>query len=233
MAVIALDPPFIYFHIYRTGGHAIRAAMRNWPVQLYTDVWGIHIAPADLKAAIKSGYFAESLGIEPSFWDKAFKFIFIRQPNRWYSSLYHYIRTVSCNPFHHYIVDLNFHEFLLWFFSTGRGMITVANPDMIFPKGIYLYHRLITQHDFVFDDDDGCLVDYIGTTENANRCFARISEILGLPKAKVEVVGKNPAAVHKYSFIGSKLIRTHDRESVKLYISAVRNQDGLLIRKTF
>lgn len=179
MALVSTKYNFIFIHIYRTGGNAVRKALGapavHNPRDLLggTEVLGVHVDAADLQQ-----YYTNSG--ESEFFDNAFKFVFVRNPFSWLVSTYKYIKYSPGHNFHSLIKDKSYYYFLEWY-------VDVA-VEMNRPFGSNKYSRLL---DFVYDHNGNLIVDYIGKTENMNADLVHITKKLGLQLQQVSRVNKS------------------------------------------
>lgn len=151
-------PPFLFIHIYRTGGTSLRSMLvsRHWGRQS-REIHGSHPLARDVKNHMAKAEF-----------DQAFKFSFIRNPFDWLVSIYSYIRQVPSHPDHATVTPMEFPEFVRWWCH-----------DMMKRDYIYGTNGCTTLTGFLTDTDGSCLVDYIGRMERFDTDAAEVAERIG------------------------------------------------------
>ena len=153
---------FIFIHIPKSAGSSIYFALKPFSdpfalkfisSPLKKIGYPINLGPEPLDAHSTAKEIQSILGLD---FDNYFKFVFVRNPWERVCSDYYYIRNNKSHPAHVKTVnakDLN--EFI--------------------SKGIYV---LRPQCDFIFDDSNNQLVDFIGRYENLEEDFNHILEKL-------------------------------------------------------
>ena len=164
---------FVFVHIAKTGGTSVRAALSalRWRDPSYYLVWPAHKV---------SGLFGHRLGLKfprhahliaaqemlpAEYFDRLFKFAFVRNPWDLQVSSFHHIRRERPEAMNG-ISDFN--EFMQWKFD---------------PERPYQYHidtSLNLQTDYLVDLHGAMLVDFVGHYENLEADFARVCERIGV-----------------------------------------------------
>jgi predicted DCC family thiol-disulfide oxidoreductase YuxK len=170
--MIDQEQRWIFVHIQKTGGNAIRAALgveENDPHK--------HFFAADLKAL----YGAE-------VWDRAFKFAIVRNPwdrlVSWWSmidgrrALYDPAR--SRNQFFGYVLERA---------QDFRGFLLHCDEDFVDRDG--RKHIFRNQIDYVSDESGRIIVDYIGRFEALPAAAATIADRIGRPDLILPVVNRS------------------------------------------
>lgn len=192
---------FIFIHIYKTGGTSIREALRKthcFPYEnlYYTLLRKLKLLPT---SSIDHVYAKDLKRDIPKFFNAYFKFCFIRNPWDLEVSLYYFMK--KCGPKHFQydiIKNFSFEQYLEW----------RINEDL---------HQ---QAEYILDDNDGILVDFIGKLENIDEDFNKVCTKIGY-NAKLKVLNKNLQRTEKdyrtmYNDYTRKLITKNYNKDIEL-----------------
>jgi hypothetical protein len=165
---------FIFIHIYKCGGMSLRKAiMEKIPVK--------EVAQSHSTAKETKEYFIKNNS--QLIWEKSFKFSFVRNPYDWAVSLYEFIRKSPAHENYEEIKDHNFEQFCVWYLNKLNNHSSNING------------RFNTLSQFLYDDDNNLLVDFVGKLENFKEDYKYIADKLGLknkmPKINVSDREKN------------------------------------------
>lgn len=170
--LISRQRKFIFIHIYKVAGTSVNDALERYEehYRLKKAVrffWRFTFLQANgLREAfgLENKYplldHAHAVDIKPLVpdFDDYFKFAFVRNPWDWQVSLYHYAKQRWYVPTHKLAAGMDFQAYVEWHCNG--------------------HHRL--QKDFLVDEDDKLLVDYVGKLENIDADFAHICEEIGI-----------------------------------------------------
>lgn len=199
MALLCRKHNYLYIHIFKTGGNAVRKALHGCTLtcgaQAPVSGYGVHVVASDLKAVIGQYY-----------WDSFFKFTFIRNPLDWMISLYWYCR----NARNHFLSDYAQADFASWVafyieFSKKNPRIIGAN-------------KTVSQFEHISENGKP-IVDFIGRQEYFERDMNIIRNKLGmniLPIEKVNV-GFYDKRQSKYDSATQKLMLTNYADDFELW----------------
>lgn len=107
--------------------------------------------------------------------DTYFKFSIVRNP---------WARIVSAYNWAGYHKRFSFEDFLTKYFPVSDNYATAAAP----------LRHVIPQADFLYDDENRCLVDYLGRFETLQDDFIKICDRIGIPGVELPVLNKK---IHK------------------------------------
>ena len=170
--MIAPDGRWIFVHIQKTGGNAVRTAL------------GVEIDDRHkhfLALELQQIYGQET-------WNKAFKFAFVRNPWErlvsWWSMIdgarSQFARIAPPNKFIAYVLQSA---------STFQEFITHCTDEIIDSDGKKSIFR--NQIDYLVDRNGTKIVDFIGRFEHLQEDFDEIAKRLGLPKSELPLVNKS------------------------------------------
>jgi hypothetical protein len=91
-------------------------------------------------------------------WNNSFKFAFVRNPWDWHVSLFHYMKQTTTHFQHHIIKHMSFEDYCYWRFNNDP----------------------IIQTDFLIDEENKYLLDYIGKVEDIFYEINYISKKIGV-----------------------------------------------------
>lgn len=161
MAVYYKKLDCIFVHIYKCAGNSVRDLLSNFGV-------GVEILKAHSLGKDVMKYFIDKN--EKDIWDNAFKFTIVRNPYEWMISLYFYIKTATGHNYHNQVKSLNFNQFIRWF------------ADRMAEPHIYGNHRYCTFDEFIRDDNDNIIFDYICKVEYIERDMKHVLTALSAEK---------------------------------------------------
>lgn len=167
---------FIFFHVAKTGGLSVRAALEAYaqePEQFkikrppkfkgekpnpFYEVWEallLHTTAADARQELPLALF-----------DSYYKFAFVRNPWDWQVSMYHFILKETTHVKHRLVKAMSgFEEYLDWVMATPKP----------FPKGACKF-----QSDAISDAAGNLLVDFVGRYETLTQDFTQVCQTIGI-----------------------------------------------------
>ena len=164
--MISIENKFIFTHIGRTGGGSIEAALVNYGSKKP------HTHPYYLNASQHWTSIEERIALGEEMWKQCFKFTIVRNPWDRVLSQYkgHVVKEVP---------GLSFEQYL------HRSFIEKISHDDF---------RFISPcMDWITDEKDNILVDYIGKFENLQEEFNTICNKLNIPITPLSHVNKDPS----------------------------------------
>lgn len=197
------DPPWLFVHIYRTGGNTVRRAFRadGIPTQ---EIGEGHCAAQDARWLIA----------DEGLWRALVKFAFIRNPYDWMLSLYSYIQRAKQHELHQTAKEIPFNEWLAYYFKEvfnhNTGKLVGQNKHL-------------SQTDFIRDADGGRLVTVFGPPAPLQFNFDLIRERLHLPPRQLEwwnsSIGINRLSDWRsaYTDAGRDLVREYLAQDFKMF----------------
>lgn len=154
--IISHSKKFIFIHIYKVAGTSISTALRRYnhlPSKLNRLKSVLKIYPRvysrDFNGHITAKELRRSI---PNYFDQYFKFAFVRNPWDWQVSLYHFAKQNKEHHQHKLISKMNFEEYIDW----------------------RVHEDLHLQKDFINDDEDNSLVNFVGKFEQLQSDFQTI-----------------------------------------------------------
>lgn len=141
MAVISDSHKFIFIHIWKNAGTTITELLKPYVSPKYAHIDYHSTAPALKKILAKEVF------------DEYFKFAFVRNPWDWQVSLYEYIRSNGNgegHPQYNLLKGKSFEEYIDWRCQPVEDMRRDWPAETIF------------QHEFIFDENEYKLVDFVG-----------------------------------------------------------------------
>lgn len=156
MAVYNQKKGFLFVHIFRTGGSSMRRIFQG------REIFGKHGRAVDVKKHFR-------VNGQEDLWEKAFKFVVVRNPFDWSLSHYFYIKQRKGHRYSRYMQDKGLVSYLQWY----RGMIESRDEH-----GLRSYTTLT---DFCCDDTGDLIVDRVLRFENLGNEVARIQKELDVP----------------------------------------------------
>lgn len=167
--MISHSKNFVFIHIFKVAGTSVRSVLNpycdglNKPKRLANRIsyksLGKPLFPAynpPLDGHAKATEYRDFLGQE--VYAKYFKFGFARNPYDWQVSMYEYVRQTPHHNQHELIRDMSFDEYINW--------RCIEEPRL--------------QVDFLHDENENLIVDFIGKFETLEEDFASIMQKLGL-----------------------------------------------------
>jgi Sulfotransferase family len=176
----AANPAWIFVHIQKTGGNAVRSALGTT----------IHDPRKHFFARELREIFGEAA------WNSSFKFTFVRNPwdrlVSWWSMIDNGREFIDPsqppNSFFGYVLEhaRSFEEFIM------RCTEEIVDPD----GRKYIFRN---QTDYLVDENGAVMVDYIGRFERLQECFNEVSCRIGrLPVELPRVNASHHAAYTEY-----------------------------------
>ncbi len=129
--------------------------------------------------------------IGKSSWNKCFTFTFVRNPWDRLASIFRYRERVQAIP-----TGLSFRDYVLQFLSPRY-----LNPLSAHHGHFYYY----SMAEYILDEQDNLIVDYIGRFENRERDLKNIADRIGCPSlGQVHLQRTNDASSHYSSHYDSE-----------------------------
>ena len=156
---------FIFIHNYKVAGTSIRKALAKH-ITLYQQYKYSFALYDKVNRTINPNYMRGHITaleiknqLPPEIYDDYFKFVFVRNPWDWQVSLYFFILQEKKHYQHNLIKSMSsFEEYIEWRVNEdGRK-----------------------QKDFLVDENDSIIVDYIGKYENLQDDFNEITRKIGI-----------------------------------------------------
>jgi len=167
----------VFVHIQKTGGVTVQRLLKNNIPDIRT---------------IVARHASASQGMEVlDNWDDYFRFAFVRNPWDRLVSWYTMIRTaqeIKARPWNklwRYAQDNS---------STFEEFIRNCTDEVIMKKGVR-YSFAYNQLDYVADENDNLLIDFIGRVENFDADLRKVLETIGV---KQEVIPRDNSSTHKH-----------------------------------
>ena len=152
--LVSVEKNFIFIHVAKTGGQALKNTLRPYAVRKAPGQWRRFLSHLPVREGLDiqfgphvSARWAK-LKLPPDFYDQAFKFALVRNPYDLAVSLYSFVRG---HPHHHRHTDaqnLTFLEFLELERRRGRwrrrdqtAMLTGFNGEMLVDK-VYRFEEM-------------------------------------------------------------------------------------------
>ena len=139
-------------------------------------------------------------------YDTFYKFAFVRNPWDWQVSLYHYMLQEPSH-FHHELIKQmqNFDDYIEWRVTEDKRL----------------------QKDFVVDDKEHFIVDFVGKYEHLSRDFSHVCKTLDL-KACLPHINKSLHRDYRsyYSKRTIKIVEEHFKEDIALFKYTFDNSKG-------
>jgi hypothetical protein len=131
-------------------------------------------------------------------WSNFFKFGFVRNPWDWQVSLYYYMLQTPKHHQHELIKSMNsFQKYIEWRVNQDKHL----------------------QKEFFYDENDNCLVNFIGKIENLEEDFQRICEKLNI-QTKIPHSNKSTRKIdyrEYYNEYTKNLIAENFKEDIELF----------------
>ena len=163
--IVSDSHKFIFIAVPKTATSSIERALSGYGDAITKASDGKHIKAADLR---------EEIGADK--WNEYFKFAFVRHPLDWVASWYTYrSRKALQDPNHpnheRSTAGMTFREFL--------------QNDRILNGGS-------SQCDYIMDDDDSLLVDFVGKFESLQVDFDTVCDRIGVPRSQLASSNRSP-----------------------------------------
>lgn len=205
--LISHSKKFIFIHVYKVAGTSVNQAMGRYclysssvrnPITKLKIALGVYpeIFVKDFPGHITAAELKKR--IDAKIFNGYFKFAFVRNPWDWQVSLYHYALQ---DKTHHQ------HELTKAFGSFERYLEWRVQDDL----------RL--QKDFVMDDQNNLLVDYIGKMENLQNDFDVICNRIGVPKKTLPHANRSSRGNYEkyYTPRTRDMIKEYFREDIEAF----------------
>lgn len=205
--LISHDKKFIFIHTYKVAGSSIRSALQPYSsISFRQSPVAINL---QMLLGLKPWLFSQkfdghisalqlSKKIPTVVFDSYYKFAFVRNPWDWQVSLYQF-GLKDKNHYQHQLFKQfkNFDEYLDW----------RVNKEL----------RL--QKQFVCDEEDKLLVDFIGRFENLQADFNHITQHLGLHTVTLPHLNKSKESTYKefYNTNTSSLVAEAFAPDIKMF----------------
>ena len=188
--LISFKQNFIFVHVYKTAGTSVRRTLCKFCYEPHRTLYnrilnkycGVRIIPnKDLSIVnfLTNNFHARTIDVRnflsPEVYNKFFTFAFVRNPWDWQVSLYHYMRQTSFHPQYNLGKSFNdFDEYLSW----------------------RIENEVRLQSDFLLDENNKFLVDFVGRVETIDNDFQYICNKLGID-AKLPHANKSKRGNYK------------------------------------
>jgi hypothetical protein len=136
--------------------------------------------------------------LTPAVFDSLFKFAFVRNPWDLHVSMYHYILQQQKHPLHALIKGLgSFGQYVQW--------LVACEPDL--------------QKNYLVDENDEFLVDFVGRFERLNMDFEHVCRLLNLSGVQLRHVNGSAHKPYQDYYNGHtrKLIEEHYRDDIETF----------------
>jgi hypothetical protein len=167
--MISHSKKFVFIHIFKVAGTSVRAILTPYCDQLNPSKrfankishriirrpLFIPYSPS-LHGHAKAMEYRDFLGSDT--FGRYFKFAFVRNPYDWQVSLYEYIRQTQHHRQHLHVSGMTFDAYIRWRCAEER----------------------ILQVDFLRDDEQNMIVDFVGKFEMLNEDFQRVTRRIGI-----------------------------------------------------
>ena len=198
--IISHSKEFIFIHNYKVAGMSISFALSKYNNPSFRASKKIDkvklllkIYPNEYSSKFQRHIKAHELKerIPKTIFKRYFKFGFVRNPWDWQVSLYTYMLATKDHPQHKTIKNLkDFDEYIDW----------RVNYDLNFQK------------QFFYDDEDHCLVDFIGRFENMSSDFNSICN-------HIKIVSNLPQ-INKSRFDNNHFLEYYTKKTIDLVYEA-------------
>jgi Sulfotransferase family len=153
---VSLSKKFIFIHNYKAAGTSIRAALSKQtliPERLFYKIYG----------TLNFDYHRTALDLKkiipPLIFNNFYKFGFVRNPWDLEVSHYTYVKTFTKHP------DFDFYKQ----FKTFEAFVDWR-----------VHNKIILQKSFFYDNDNQCLVNFIGKYEKLKEDYTQVCTFLNL-----------------------------------------------------
>ena len=194
--IISYSNNFIFFCNGKVASTSIEKALSSFNETSYEEfsISGLfskrHITPIFIKAIIPK-----------SFWDKAFKFIFVRNPFDWFVSSYIYqyrfnkklwLNECFKNPLN---IPHKLKTLFPYYVNSKRSLFEKKHVIDAFNRFKVVkavpYEKGLTQYSYAYDIEGNLLVDFIGKYENLVNDFKKIKDKLNISNIDLPYVNKS------------------------------------------
>jgi hypothetical protein len=204
--ILSHSKKFIFIHVYKVAGISIRRALQPynnlsskdfpWYMNLKFNLGKrFEILPNWSINHIKAKEIKNYLPVD--VFNNYFKFCFVRNPWDWQVSLYHFTLQYKNHPQHQRISRMkSFDEYIEW----------------------RIHNDFNLQKDFIYDDNNNILVDYVGRFENLQEDFNEICLRLEIPVVDLPKANSSKHKHYKeyYNDFTKKLVRDAFKEDIEL-----------------
>lgn len=176
MALVNDNNKFMFFHLYKCGGTSMRKYIFDNTEDTYEMQSG-HSSPIDMK--LQFDYDGN-----PNKLDDYYKFTFIRNPFDWIVSVLFYAKTYSGHFMHNDVVHMNMEQFIPYYMD-------FRNKNIQQKREMFGNNRVVTIKDWLLNDNDKLLVDFVGKTETIEKDMKIISEVLDIDYNEMPYINVN------------------------------------------
>ena len=156
--IVSSSKNFIFIHIPKTGGTSIRSCLEQYStVSVYKGLV-VGSKQTNFKLVKHATGLMVRNNIPKGIWDNSFKFAFVRNPWSWLVSGYFYARDHAANRKKRMICKGSFENYLNWCLSMDK----------------------YDQMNFITDNHNNVILDYVGTTDKISKDFDTICKRLGI-----------------------------------------------------
>lgn len=177
--ILSHSKKFIFIHIYKVAGISIRKVLQPydnlsskdfpWYMNLKFDIGQRYQLFSDWAINhIRAKELQKYLPVE--IFNNYFKFCFVRNPWDWQVSLYHFMLQYKDHPQHNLISNMKtFDEYIEWRINNDFEL----------------------QKNFIYNDNDEILVDYVGRFESLQEDFDEICLRLEIPTVELPFANRS------------------------------------------
>ena len=178
--LMSISHKFIFIHIVKAAGSSVTATLTPYANRPETRLPNRVIRKLGLDVRLPGKYHEFPVHIwaarlrdrvSKEFFDNAFKFTFVRNPWDWQVALYHWYLDHPDHLLHEMVSKMSFVDYVKWRSDTPP-----------------LYY----QRNYVVDEKDDLIVDFIGRFENLTEDFAEVCRSIGVaPQLQSVNITKN------------------------------------------
>lgn len=160
---------YIFIHIYKCGGTSLREILKN---DITFNILKSHSTALEVKK-----YFYEKKVFD--YFNNSFIFSFIRNPFEWTVSLFNFIKYNVEHENYNEIKEYDFDDFCKWIVKA----IAIKKQNT---NGTYN-----TLTEFLYDNENNLLVDFVGRIENYEHDIKQIAKIINIDINEIPKLNKN------------------------------------------
>jgi hypothetical protein len=200
--LISYSKKFIFVHIYKVAGSSIRAALNKYQYPPHENYFyhllkRVKWLPSDQTLHSHSKARDIKKAVPERYFNSSFKFAFVRNPWDWQVSLYFYALQDEQHPQHQLTKNFSgFEEYLEWRVSEDLHL----------------------QKEFVTDEKDRLLVNFVGKIENLEDDFNYVCKQLGVEESLPHKnVSQHEHYKNYYNEKTRKLVAQHFKKDIELF----------------
>jgi hypothetical protein len=204
--ILSHSKKFIFVHVYKVAGISIRQVLQPYHDMTAKDFpWYMNLK---FKIGDRYQLFSDwainhirareiKKYLPVNEFNEYFKFCFVRNPWDWQVSLYHFMLQYKKHPQHKLIANMKtFDEYIEW---------RIENDFEL-------------QKDFIYDENDNILMDFVGRFESLQEDFNEICLRLEIPTVELPYANKSSHKPFReyYNAHTIRLVREAFREDIEL-----------------